>query len=136
MRKPKTKKKVKISDEETPLQNEIGGTSLKDIRLPPRLFATNSKSAAKDQNFDLFILQQDKVWNFEQILNRFKRFRMDPAAVAVAEVIRGDGPGALREGLVVVGKALFDGFWGREDQNGRASELEEENRAVEGVGET
>ncbi|CAN6836766.1 unnamed protein product [Brassica oleracea] len=41
MRKPKTKKKVKISDEETPPQNEIGGTSLPDLRLPPRLFATD-----------------------------------------------------------------------------------------------
>ncbi|KAF3557297.1 hypothetical protein F2Q69_00014306 [Brassica cretica] len=41
MRKPKTKKKVKISNEETPPQNEIGGTSLPDLRLPPRLFATD-----------------------------------------------------------------------------------------------
>ncbi|KAH0861154.1 hypothetical protein HID58_089420, partial [Brassica napus] len=43
--------------------------------------------------------------------------------VAVAEVIRGDGPGAVREGLVVVGEALFDGFWGREDKDGTASEF-------------
>ncbi|KAF2605066.1 hypothetical protein F2Q70_00026366 [Brassica cretica] len=41
MRKPKTKKKVKIFDEETPPQNEIGGTSLPDLRLPPRIFATD-----------------------------------------------------------------------------------------------
>lgn len=46
-------------------------------------------------------------------------------------MIRGDGPGAVREGLVVVGEALFDGFWGGEDENGTASEFEEENRAVD-----
>ncbi|KAF3572256.1 hypothetical protein F2Q69_00060093 [Brassica cretica] len=27
--------------------------------------------------------------------------------------------------------AVNDGFWGREDQNGTASELEEENKAVD-----
>ncbi|KAL0713599.1 hypothetical protein Bca4012_020577 [Brassica carinata] len=33
MRKPKTKKKAKILDEETPIQNETGGTSLEDIAI-------------------------------------------------------------------------------------------------------
>ncbi|KAF3575617.1 hypothetical protein DY000_02032553 [Brassica cretica] len=41
MRKPKSKKKVHVEDEETPPQYEIGGTSSPDLRLPPRLFATD-----------------------------------------------------------------------------------------------
>ncbi|CAN7014111.1 unnamed protein product [Brassica oleracea var. botrytis] len=41
MRKPKSKKKVHVEDEKTPPQYEIGGTSLPDLRLPPRLFATD-----------------------------------------------------------------------------------------------
>ncbi|KAG2249127.1 hypothetical protein Bca52824_088755 [Brassica carinata] len=41
MRKPKSKKKVYVEDEETPPQYEIGGSSSLDLRLPPRLFATD-----------------------------------------------------------------------------------------------
>ncbi|XP_013632993.1 PREDICTED: uncharacterized protein LOC106338600 [Brassica oleracea var. oleracea] len=41
MRKPKSKKKVHAEDEETPPQYEIGGSSSLDLRLPPRLFATD-----------------------------------------------------------------------------------------------
>ncbi|CAN7106827.1 unnamed protein product [Brassica rapa subsp. narinosa] len=41
MRKPKAKKKVHVEDEETPPQYEVGGPSSPDLRLPPRLFATD-----------------------------------------------------------------------------------------------
>ncbi|KAF2542967.1 hypothetical protein F2Q68_00029598 [Brassica cretica] len=41
MRKPKSKKKVYVEDEKTPPQYKIGGTSSPDLRLPPRLFATD-----------------------------------------------------------------------------------------------
>ncbi|KAG2287374.1 hypothetical protein Bca52824_046978 [Brassica carinata] len=41
MRKPKSKKKVYVEDEDKPPQYEIGGTSSPDLRLPPRLFATD-----------------------------------------------------------------------------------------------
>ncbi|KAG5397576.1 hypothetical protein IGI04_019390 [Brassica rapa subsp. trilocularis] len=39
MRKPKSKKKVHVEDEETPPQYEVGGPSSPDLRLPRRLFA-------------------------------------------------------------------------------------------------
>ncbi|KAG2253307.1 hypothetical protein Bca52824_083443 [Brassica carinata] len=41
MRKPKSKKKVLVEDEETPPQYEVGDPSSPDLRLPPRLFATD-----------------------------------------------------------------------------------------------
>uniref|UniRef100_A0A0D2ZZK8 Uncharacterized protein n=1 Tax=Brassica oleracea var. oleracea TaxID=109376 RepID=A0A0D2ZZK8_BRAOL len=39
MRKPKSKKKVLVEDEETPPQYEVGDPSPPDLRLPLRLFA-------------------------------------------------------------------------------------------------
>ncbi|CAF2098582.1 unnamed protein product [Brassica napus] len=39
MRKPKSKKKVHVEDEETPPQYKVGGPSSPDLRLPRRLFA-------------------------------------------------------------------------------------------------
>ncbi|KAF3558033.1 hypothetical protein F2Q69_00013809 [Brassica cretica] len=41
MSKPLNKKKPKIPEDKSPPQNEIGGTSLTDLRLPLRLFATD-----------------------------------------------------------------------------------------------
>ncbi|KAH0865819.1 hypothetical protein HID58_083030 [Brassica napus] len=41
MRKPKSKKKVLVEDEETPQQYEVGDPSSPDLRLPPLLFATD-----------------------------------------------------------------------------------------------
>ncbi|CAN6859500.1 unnamed protein product [Brassica oleracea] len=41
MRKPKSKKKVLVEDEETPPQYEVGDPSPPDLRLPLRLFATD-----------------------------------------------------------------------------------------------
>ncbi|KAF3537077.1 hypothetical protein F2Q69_00025318 [Brassica cretica] len=41
MRKPKSKKKVLVEDEETPPQYEVRDPSSPDLRLPPRLFATD-----------------------------------------------------------------------------------------------
>ncbi|CAF2084694.1 unnamed protein product [Brassica napus] len=41
MTKPKSKKKGKISEQPTPPENDIGGTLQSDLRLPPRLLATD-----------------------------------------------------------------------------------------------
>ncbi|CAF1760245.1 hypothetical protein HID58_087776 [Brassica napus] len=41
MTKPKSKMKGKISEQPTPPENDIKGTLQADLRLPPRLFATD-----------------------------------------------------------------------------------------------
>lgn len=66
----------------------------------------------------------------ESFLEIFVRSQFE-VFVVVVEVIRGDGFGVVCEGLVVVGEVFFDGFWGREDENGMVFEFEEENRVVD-----